>query len=63
MLSAGPYECHIDCVKGYNAFVIYDAANCWINNVKVTDADMGVLVSGVDLVTVSGVTTAMTKSR
>jgi hypothetical protein len=31
--------------------------------VKVTDADMGVLVSGVDLVTVSGVTTAMTKSR
>jgi hypothetical protein len=34
MLSAGPYECHIDCVKGYNAFVIYDAANCWINNVS-----------------------------
>lgn len=103
--AAGTYPCHIDCVKGNNAIVIYDAANCWVNNVraltgrtrgrwgqwrfcaaccrrlrsgqrtqaccwlpgrvqiKVTDADMGVLVSGVDLVTVSGVTTTFTKLR
>ncbi|PSC74164.1 sugar phosphate phosphate translocator [Micractinium conductrix] len=57
-----PYSSHLD-VRGYNAFGVYEAQNCWLRNLKVLNADNGFLVNGADFVTVSGVETDFTAAR
>lgn len=49
--------------KGYNAVGLYSVANCWVANVRITNADNGVHVSQSDFVTVTRVTLSVTKPR
>ncbi|KAL4423184.1 hypothetical protein ABPG77_000317 [Micractinium sp. CCAP 211/92] len=57
-----PYPDHLD-VKGMNGISLMDLANCWVSNILITDGDMGVMVSGTDFVTVTGVETQFSKKR
>eukprot|EP00887_Chlorella_sp_A99_P000300 scaffold13.g300.t1 len=49
--------------KGYNAINIMNAANCWARNLKLVNADVGILTSGADWSTIADVTVAATAPR
>lgn len=56
------YDSHFD-AKGYNAVAVYDCNNCWVRNIKISDATNGVFLSGNEFVTVSDIDIAITADR
>ncbi|KAL4458887.1 hypothetical protein ABPG75_013752 [Micractinium tetrahymenae] len=57
-----PYPDHLD-VKGNNGISLMDLAHCWVSNILITDGDNGVMISGSDFVTITGVETQFSKKR
>ena len=51
--SPGRFQGHFT-DKGYNAIQLAYAANCWVRNVRIQNADNGLLVSSTNFVTVDG---------
>ncbi|PRW60776.1 band 7 [Chlorella sorokiniana] len=50
-------------VDGYNGVGLYEAVNCWVRDVRIVNADVGVLVAGSDFVTVTGLVLATSEPR
>ncbi|EFN53338.1 hypothetical protein CHLNCDRAFT_137066 [Chlorella variabilis] len=49
--------------QGANAIALYDAANCWVQDIKVINGDNGIIMSGVDFITVDRTRFEATRSR
>jgi hypothetical protein len=49
--------------RGYNAFYLTNAANAWIRDVEVINADNAVMLNNVDFTTVERIVTGVTQSR
>ncbi|PSC77016.1 band 7 isoform A [Micractinium conductrix] len=62
VFSWSAYEDHQK-VPGYNGIGIFDAAHCWVKNVRVTDADNAIKVDGSDFVTVEHTLLDFSKQR
>ncbi|KAI7840897.1 hypothetical protein COHA_005425 [Chlorella ohadii] len=56
------YPDHLS-VNGNNGIVLYDMAHCWVKDVRTVDADNGVILSGGDFVTITGVDTQFSRKR
>lgn len=49
--------------RGYNGLYLINAANCWVRNVEIVNADNGIIMHNLDFSTVQNITVRVTKPR